>query len=120
MLSCRRNPNALEHIHKTATSAMTVILACRSFASQNMKRLNRLAARCFYVAVVLGVNALSIGNCCGQPASRPNIVLILADDLGYGDLGCYGGPDIRTPNIDSLASQGTRLTNFYSNGPECS
>src|SRR5262245_25056565 len=50
----------------------------------------------------------------------PNIVLILADDMGYGDLGCYGCPDIRTPNVDSLARQGVRLTQFYSNGPECS
>src|SRR5262245_21729428 len=51
--------------------------------------------------------------------SRPNIVLVLADDMGYGDLGCYGCPDIRTPNIDSLARQGVRMTTFYSNGPEC-
>jgi len=52
-------------------------------------------------------------------AERPNVVLILADDMGYGDLGCYGCPDIRTPNIDSLARQGARLTSFYANGPEC-
>lgn len=50
---------------------------------------------------------------------RPNIVLILADDLGYGDLGCYGSPDIRTPRIDALAREGMRFTSFYSNGPEC-
>src|SRR5688500_11391800 len=53
-------------------------------------------------------------------ADRPSVVLLLADDLGYGDLGCYACPDIKTPNIDSLAKQGIRLTNFYSNGPECS
>jgi hypothetical protein len=53
-------------------------------------------------------------------AERPNVVLILADDMGYGDLGCYGCPDNRTPNIDVLARGGVRLTNFYSNGPECS
>src|SRR5262245_40882785 len=53
-------------------------------------------------------------------AERPNILLILADDMGYGDLGCFGCPDIRTPNIDSLARQGVRLTDFHSNGPECS
>src|SRR5687767_11399155 len=52
-------------------------------------------------------------------AERPNVVLLLADDLGYGDLACYGCPDIKTPNIDSLAKQGVRLTSFYSNGPEC-
>src|SRR5436309_15354128 len=52
-------------------------------------------------------------------APRPNVVLILADDLGYGDLGCYGCRDIRTPNLDRLADQGVRFTNFYANGPEC-
>src|SRR5262245_65658908 len=50
----------------------------------------------------------------------PNIVFLLADDLGYGDLGCYGCRDIKTPNIDSLAARGVRFTNFYANGPECS
>lgn len=52
-----------------------------------------------------------------EPA-KPNVVLILADDLGYGDLGCYGGPR-PTPHIDSLAKDGVKLTSFYSNGPEC-
>ena len=51
---------------------------------------------------------------------RPNILFILADDMGYGDLGCYGAPDVQTPNIDRLATQGVRFTQFYSNGPECS
>lgn len=56
----------------------------------------------------------------GRTTSPPNVVLILADDMGYGDLGCYGAPDIRTPHIDRLASQGVRFTQFYSNGTECS
>jgi arylsulfatase A-like enzyme len=50
---------------------------------------------------------------------KTNIVIILADDLGYGDLGCYGCPDIPTPNIDRLAAEGVRFTQFYANGPEC-
>ncbi len=53
-------------------------------------------------------------------AERPNVVLIVADNLGHGDLSCYGCPDIATPNIDKLATQGVRFTNFYANGPECS
>jgi arylsulfatase A-like enzyme len=48
-----------------------------------------------------------------------NIVLIVADDLGYGDLECYGATDIKTPNIDRLAADGVRFTDFYANGPEC-
>lgn len=54
-----------------------------------------------------------------EPARLPNIVLLLADDLGYGDIGCYGCKDIRTPILDQLAARGVRLTSFYSNGPEC-
>src|SRR5262247_2914471 len=46
--------------------------------------------------------------------TRPNIVLILADDLGYGDLGCYGGAKILTPHIDQLARDGIRFTDFHS------
>lgn len=54
-----------------------------------------------------------------QNKRQPNIVLIMADDLGYGDVGCYGCSDIRTPAIDSLAADGVRFTAFYSNAPEC-
>ena len=50
----------------------------------------------------------------------PNIVFILADDLGYGDVGCYGAPDIETPNIDRIATEGIRFTDFYANGAVCS
>ncbi|MCX7825298.1 MAG: sulfatase-like hydrolase/transferase [Verrucomicrobiae bacterium] len=52
-------------------------------------------------------------------ASKPNILFILADDLGYGDLRCYGRDDVRTPVLDQLAADGVRLTQCYANGPEC-
>ena len=51
---------------------------------------------------------------------RPNVLLILMDDLGYGDIGSYGVKDARTPNLDRLAREGVRLTNAYANGPVCS
>ena len=51
-------------------------------------------------------------------AARPNVVLIVTDDVGYGDLGSYGAPDIKTPNIDGLARDGVRLTDFYA-APQC-
>ena len=54
-----------------------------------------------------------------EPAKLPNVVLILADDLGYGDLGCYGSKKIKTPNIDRLAAEGTRFTSFYVSQPVC-
>src|SRR6516162_2824913 len=57
----------------------------------------------------------------GQAAPRsPNVLLIVADDLGYGDLGCYGSKEIRTPSIDRLAAQGVRLIDFYASAPICS
>ncbi len=52
-------------------------------------------------------------------ATKPNIVLILADDLGYGDLGCYGQKVLRTPNLDRLAADGTRFTQFYAGSTVC-
>jgi arylsulfatase A-like enzyme len=54
-----------------------------------------------------------------RAARRPNILFILADDLGWGDLSCYGRPDYRTPNLDRLALEGTRLTEAYSASPVC-
>jgi arylsulfatase A-like enzyme len=50
---------------------------------------------------------------------RTNVVLIMTDDMGWADIGSYGAPDIRTPNIDSLARDGIKLTDFYSNGVQC-
>jgi len=69
------------------------------------------------LAAALGATALH----AQQPrSSRPNVVLIITDDVGYGDLGAYGAPDIKTPNIDRLAREGVKMTDFYSNGANCS
>jgi arylsulfatase A-like enzyme len=54
-----------------------------------------------------------------EPTSKPNIIFVLMDDMGYADLGCYGAKDIRTPNIDRLAREGLRFTDFYANAPVC-
>lgn len=51
--------------------------------------------------------------------AAPNVVIIYADDLGYGDLGCYGSPVIRTPNLDRMAAEGLRFTDFYSGAEVC-
>lgn len=61
-------------------------------------------------------------NCVSEKdiIERPNIIFIMADDLGYGELGCYGSKDIKTPNIDKLAADGIRFTDFYANSPVCS
>jgi arylsulfatase A-like enzyme len=56
----------------------------------------------------------------GEPKRRPNVVILVADDLGYGDLGCYGSKDLRTPHLDRLAKAGVRLTDAYANAAVCS
>ncbi len=63
--------------------------------------------------------AMPIGAQASEAARPPNIVLILADDLGYGDCGCYGQTRLKTPNIDRLASQGLRWTQFYAGSTVC-
>lgn len=57
--------------------------------------------------------------CQAQPPKRPNIVVILADDLGYGDLASYGSDRNQTPYIDQLAEKGLRFTDYHANGPMC-
>ena len=58
-------------------------------------------------------------DCRAGLARKPNLVFILADDLGYGDLGCYGQKQIETPNIDRLAREGVRFTQFYAGSTVC-
>jgi arylsulfatase A-like enzyme len=71
------------------------------------------------VALVIGCAWSTVG--LAQPArpTQPNVVLIITDDLGWADLGAYGATDIRTPNLDRLASEGLKLTDFYANGVTC-
>lgn len=66
----------------------------------------------FHLILLLLANSFSA-------VAKPNIILIMADDLGYGDLGCFGSTRNATPNLDALASDGVRLTQFYANAPVC-
>lgn len=80
----------------------------------------RFAIGILATATVVHVLAANAG--AGQSdaaAPRPNFVIIFADDLGYGDLGCYGSPTIRTPHLDRMAAEGLRFTDFYSAGEVC-
>jgi len=63
--------------------------------------------------------ALAIAMPASAQAPRPNIIVIYADDLGYGDLGSYGSPTIRTPKLDRMATEGLRFTDFYSGAEVC-
>ncbi|MFM2199362.1 MAG: Arylsulfatase [Verrucomicrobiota bacterium] len=67
---------------------------------------------------LLGVFVLSLTICQGEE-SKPNIIVIMADDLGYGDLSCYGASVFKTPNIDKLAAQGRRFTSGYCSASTC-
>ena len=74
-------------------------------------------AAVFLLALFAAAGSLSAAERSSQ--QLPNIVFILADDFGWGDLGCYGHPYARTPNVDRLAEQGTRFEQFYSTGVTC-
>ncbi|MGH9338149.1 MAG: arylsulfatase [Acidobacteriota bacterium] len=80
-----------------------------------------LTRREFTGSMAAAVSALSFGNSIARPQAErpPNIIFIMADDLGYNHLGCYGQEIIRTPHIDRLASQGTRFTQFYAGCTVC-
>ncbi len=69
--------------------------------------------------IVFGFN-LMLWSCKQEEASQPNIVVILCDDLGYGDLSTFGHPVIKTPNLDQMAENGIKFTNCYSAAPVCS
>ena len=73
-----------------------------------MKTLKSLSV---LTAAVLS-NSLSL-NAASDAVNKPNFVIIFCDDMGYGDLSCYGNPTIRTPNIDRMACEGMKLTQFY-------
>ena len=69
------------------------------------------------LAIFLAASAWLLST--SHAADRPNIIFILADDLGYGDLAHTGAPDVETPHLDALAARGITFTSFYNNGPEC-
>lgn len=72
------------------------------------------------ISVAAATLALALGGVAEAQTRRPNIVVIVADDMGYGDIGAYGGTDIPTPNIDALARAGVRFTDAYVSAPVCS
>ncbi|QDS99641.1 sulfatase family protein [Adhaeretor mobilis] len=78
-----------------------------------MKYNNLLTIALWMIASIFSVAKL-------DAADRPNILVVLCDDLGYGDIECYGHPHIKTPHVNNLATEGIRFTNFYSAAPVCS
>ena len=90
-----------------------------------MENLNRreflnLAAGSAAAAVIPSSGCQSeFASASSAAKKRPNIIFILADDLGYGDLGCYGQGKIRTPNLDRMAAEGMRFTQHYAGNTVC-
>ncbi|MGC1272533.1 MAG: sulfatase-like hydrolase/transferase [Planctomycetaceae bacterium] len=78
-----------------------------------------IATQALRACTVGFVVTLALSARSSESAGRPDIVLILADDLGYADLGCFGGKAIRTPHLDRIAAEGVRLTNFSVAWPAC-
>ena len=70
-----------------------------------------------FLAIAAGIVSMWTGPL--EAAERPNIVLLVADNLGYGDTGCYGNKEIKTPRLDRLATEGVRCTDFYAASPTC-
>ncbi len=83
------------------------------FKKDKMPKLSKLL---FFVINLFCLNANSQTK---TSAKTPNVIIILADDLGYGDLSCFGHPTIRTPNLDQMAAEGIRFTEFYVGGNVC-
>ena len=78
-----------------------------------MENINR---RDFLKKTSLGTAAVALTgvlSSCETSRKKPNILLVITDDQGYGDLSCHGSPDVKTPNLDKLSSQSTRFTNFH-------
>lgn len=81
---------------------------------------NNIAARLGFKKIALLLLGLLILQTLTAAPQRPNVLVILTDDMGYADVSCYGGKFVRTPNIDQLAKEGTRFTQFYVTAPICS
>lgn len=98
--------------------------SCRLPGLRNSLTPSRLVVSDFGLPRVCLLLVLSLLLCCVPAAyaaaPRPNFILILTDDMGYGDIGCYGGKFAPTPNLDRMAREGIRFTQYYSASPICS
>jgi arylsulfatase A-like enzyme len=83
------------------------------------KKEKTVSRREFIGGAIAASASTAIFNSPVSASTRPNILFILADDMGWGDLSCYGRPDYKTPNLDRLASQGVKFTHAYSAAPVC-
>jgi arylsulfatase A-like enzyme len=99
----------------TAGRAPLLWLVFTTFAVHVARMLSRLLALASLVVLLMPPYLPA----ADPPAPRPNVIILLADDLGYGDLGCFGHPTFQTPNLDRMAAEGARLTHFNTPAPFC-
>jgi arylsulfatase A len=74
----------------------------------------------YHSVLIIALSAMTFWSCKTETVDRPNVVFIMADDLGYGDLSCLGQEKLHTPNIDRIAKEGMIFTNHYSGNTVCS
>src|SRR5262249_42435980 len=101
-----------------ARKSILQILPMPNLRIARLSKASRILKVCGGIILVAAIGLLR--DVFLMAAEKPNIVIILADDLGYGDLGCYGSPTIRTPTLDRMAAEGLRFTDFYAAGEVCS
>ena len=97
--------------HWSACLLIFRLIIFKNYTPQNMKNLFLIVSMAILLSFSPKRNPKFI--------NKPNIIFILADDLGYGDLACFGSKIIKTPNLDNLANEGIKLTHFYSGSTVC-
>lgn len=107
---------SLEHTRSPTTSLPLDHFMHNQQPATSLSRRHRLAPA--LIALLALAPGASIA--CAQTSAPPSVVIIFVDDLGYGDLGCYGSPEIATPRLDRMAQEGLRATSFYVASPVCS
>lgn len=107
-------------MHRSTSLARTRRFGSTVIRRSVLRRLRHLPPPPAFAAVIALSLHAAVDDEVDAHTKRPNIVVILADDLGYGDVSCYGNPGYETPHIDRLAKQGMRFTDFHSSGPVCS
>lgn len=104
-------PIAISSPSPTVRDCSVLSISTASYSMMKFKHMSQLVVAC---------TIWFVGMAWCAAADRPNIVLVLADDLGYGDLRCYGATDMQTPHLDRFASEGLRLMSCYAGHPNCS
>ena len=103
--------------HAKTLDRIQGVLGCRPTFPRHFS--HKLTTLLIFACTVVIAQIIYTPALTAQSSDKPNIVLILTDDQGYGDLSCFGSKDVQTPRIDQMAAEGTKLTSFYMAAPYC-